>query len=262
MIRRFAPCPVALLLVLATGCQFNRSLVSLSPSQIIGSKQSQLGIAALERGDLTRAERQLENAVKLDKNDIHHRRYYAETLWQQGKYQEALQQLDEAVKRGGQNNVSLHISLAEKYLTIWEYTTAYHHADEAVRLAPQDYHGWALRGRARNLQATRQGKPTENTVEMLHRAREDYLRAVSLAPNDKELLAELAAIQMNCGQPEQALATWLSVQCLYPQGSEPDDVIFGKTETLKMLHRFDEAESCFSAMKQRENKKEESGIRR
>ena len=233
------------------GCQLNRSFATLSLSQINSSEQSRKGVAALERGNLTEAEERLEHAVKLSKNDINHRRYYAEVLWQQGKHQEALGQLDEAVKRSGQGNASLHISLAEKYLIIQEYTTAYRHADEAVRLDSQDFRSWALRGKAKRLQAVHQAGYAEHMTAMLHQAREDYLRAVSLVPNDRDLLAELAAVQMSCGQPEQALATWLSVQSLYPQGSEPDEVLIGRTETLMVLQRFDEAETCLVAIRQR-----------
>jgi tetratricopeptide (TPR) repeat protein len=245
MIRLCVPCLIAILLILTVGCRFNRSFTSLSPSQIFGSsEQGRKGIAALERGALTEAEKQLEDAVRWNKNDINHRRYYAETLWQQGKHQEALQQLDEAVKRGGKNNASLHISLADKHLTLGEYTAAYRHADEAVRLAPKDSQSWALRGRAKRLSATHAEEGDAMLSEALHSACEDYLRAVSLAPNDKGLLVELAKLQMWCGQPEQALATWLSVQSLYPKGDEPNEVLIGKTETLTMLRRFDEAEAC------------------
>ena len=246
--------------ILAVGCQFHRSFAPISPSQYLGSEQSRQGIAALEQGKLTEAERRLEHAVKLSKNDINHRRHYAEVLWQQGKHQEALAQLDEAVKRGGQNNMSLHISLAEKNLAIGKYTTAYHHADEAVRLDSQDYQSWALRGRAKRSQAIHQGY-TEHTVAVFHQAREDYLRAVSLAPNDRELLAELASVQTACGQPEQALATWLTVQNLYPQGSEPAEVLIGKTETLTVLQRFDEAETNLVTLRQRGEENSEAGRR-
>jgi tetratricopeptide (TPR) repeat protein len=238
-------------MVSAVGCQVNRSFAPMSPSQIIGSERGRQGISALERGNLTEAEKRLEDAVKLNKNDINHRRYYAEVLWQQEKYQEALFHLDEAVNRGGQNNASLHISLAEKYLTIREYPAAYHHAEEAVRLSSQDSRSWALRGKALWLLATHQTSDAEQTAAMLQQAREDYLRAVPLAPNDRELLAELATIQMRCGQPEQAWATWQTVQSLYPQGSEPADVLFGKAETLTVLRRFDEARTNLTAIRQR-----------
>jgi len=216
---------------------------------------------ALELGNLAEAEKQLENAVRYNRNDINYRRHYADVLWQQGKHQEALHQLDEALKRGGQNNATLHISLAEKYLAIREHATAHRHADEAVRLDPQGYRGWALRGRAKHFQAIQQAGYVEHTMAILHQAREDYLRAVSLSPNNRELLAELATIQMNCGQPEQALATWLTLQGLYPQGSEPDNVLIGKTETLTVLRRFDEAESNLTAIRQRGLENSEAGQR-
>ena len=262
----FRVLPFFVLLVLATGCQFSRSFKPISPGQYLGSNSSRQGIEALEQGNLTEAEKQLGDAVRYNKNDINHRRHYAEALWQQGKHSEALQQLDEALSRGGQNNASLHISLAEKYLEIREHTTdslekAYHHADEAVRLNSQDSQSWALRGRAKRLQANQQAGYVEHSLAMLHQAREDYLRAVSLSPNNRELLTELAVVQMSCRQPEQALATWLTLQSLYPQGSEPNEVLIGKTETLMVLRRFDEAESNFLAIRQRGLEHSEIGQR-
>ena len=257
----FRPVSLCVLLALTIGCQLNRSFAPISPSQIIGSERGRKGIAALEQGNLSEAEKHLDDAVKYSKNDINYRRHYAEVLWQQGKYQEALQQLDEAIKRGGQNNVSLRISLAEKYLVIQEYTTAYHHADEAVRLDSQDYQSWALRGKARHLQALHVTGQAEHAATLLHQAREDYLRAISLFPNNRALLAELAVVQMGCGQPEQALATWLTLQNLYPQGSEPDGVLMGKTETLMVLRRFDEAETNLAAIRRRGLENSEAGQR-
>jgi len=249
------------MLVPVVGCQLSRSLTPISPSQYHSSVRSQQGIAAFEQGKLTEAEKLLGDAVRYNKNDINYRRHYAEVLWEQGKYQEALQQLDEALQRGGQNNVSLHISLAEKYLEIREYTKAQDHAEEAVRLDSQDYRSWALRGRAKRLQATQQAGYVEHTTAMLHQTREDYFRAVSLSPNNRELLAELATIQMSCVQPEQALATWQTLQSLYPPGSEPNEVLIGKTETLTILQRFDEAEANLVAIRQRGLENSEAGQR-
>jgi len=259
MSRCYVFCLFGVLLIAAVGCQLNRSFapIALGPS----SERSRLGIAALERGNLTEAEKRLEDAVRLNKNDINHRRYYAETLWQQGKHQESLRQLDEALKRGGQNSDALHISLAEKHLALQEYTTAHRHADEAVRLNPQDSRCWALRGRVKRLQATHQAGYAEHSAAVFQQAREDYLRAVSLSPNDRELLAELAAVQMSCRQPEQALATWLTIQSLYSQGGEPAEVLLGKTETLLILQRFDEAETSLVSIRQRGLEHSEGGQR-
>ena len=248
----FRLCHLCLLLALTVGCVFNRSFAPISPSQIIGSsEQSRKGITALQQGNFTDAEKLLEDAVRRNKNDINYRRHYAEALWQQGKHQEALQQLDEALKRGGQNDASLHISLAEKHLALREYTKAYRYADEAVRLNAKDAQCWTLRGRAKRSQAIHEAGYAEHTAAMLNQAREDYIRAVSLASDNGELLAELATVQLDCGQPEQALATWLSVQSLYPQGGEPSEVLIGKTETLVALQRFDEVATNLMALRQR-----------
>jgi len=231
------------LLLSAIGCQFNRSFAPISPGHIFSNEQSRLGIVALEQGHLAEAEKRLEEAVKWNKNDINHRQRYADILWEQGKYQEALQQLSEAVKRGGQDNASLHISIAEKHLAMREFAIAERHANTAVRLAPQDHRSWALRGRTKQIIAMHRAGFTEHSSAMLNEARMDYLRAVSLAPNDAELLKRLAEVQMACGQAEQALATWLTVQNFYPQGGEPLEVLLGKTRTLAMLNRHEEAEA-------------------
>ena len=246
---------IGTILLSATGCQFNRQFAPITPGHVFSNELGRRGIVAKEQGDLAEAERQLEDAVKWNKNNINHRLNFAEVLWKQGRHQESLYQLNEAVKRGGQDDASLHISLAEKYLEIREYTIAERHANEAVRLAPQNHRSWALRGQARYMRATlRPGDPSEQSLATLREAREDYIRAVSLAPNnstDSTLLMGLANVQMRCGQPEQALATWLTAQRLYQQGNEPYEILVGKMETLAMLQRFNEAETTLATIRQR-----------
>ena len=240
---------ICILSMFILGCQLNRSFTPMSPRHFFGSEQSRQGIVALEQGHLSEAEKLLEDAVKWNKNDINHRRHYAEVLWQQGRHNDALQQLDEAVRRGGQNSASLHISIAEKRLELNEFQTAYQHADSAVNLEPQNYRSWALRGRAKKVEA-HHAEHNEHTLAMLNEAHEDYLRAISLSPGHAGLLSELASIQMNCGQPEQALATWLTLQNLYPQGAEPMEVMLGKMETLTALNRLDEVEKIKMAVRE------------
>ncbi|MDR1271007.1 MAG: tetratricopeptide repeat protein [Planctomycetaceae bacterium] len=243
-----------LLLIFLSGCHWGKALKPITPSQILSSERSRLGIAAMERGDLAEAEKRLEEAVKLNKKDIDHRRHYADALWQRGKYDDALRQLDEAVKRGGISDTSLHISLAEKHLMLNRLSTAYHHADAAIRLAPQEYKGWALRGKAGWFLVTEQqfSDSPEKVQEYMVQARNDYYRALSFSPNDRDLLPELAAIQMICRQPEHALATWQHLQDLFPKGSEPADLLRGKAEALIALRRFEEAIQCLNTARQRE----------
>ncbi|MDR2440505.1 MAG: tetratricopeptide repeat protein [Planctomycetaceae bacterium] len=237
-----------------SGCHWGGVLKPITPSQILSNERSRLGIAAMERGDLMEAEKRLEEAVKLNKKDIDHRRHYADALWQRGKYEEALRQLGEAVKRGGINDVSLHLSLAEKHLMLNHLSTAYYHADVAVRLAPQEYKGWALRGKSGWLLAAEKqvSDLPEDVQQYWVQAKNDYYRALSFSPNNRDLLPELAAVQMICRQPEHALATWQHLQDLFPKGGEPADLLRGKAEALIALHRFDEAIQCLNDARQRE----------
>ncbi|MDR1962350.1 MAG: tetratricopeptide repeat protein [Planctomycetaceae bacterium] len=242
------------LLMLLGGCHWGGSLKPITPGQILSNERSRRGITALERGDLAEAEKHLEEAVKLNKKDADHRRYYADALWQRGKYEEALQQLDEALKRGGNNDASLHISLAEKHLMLNRPSTAYRHADAVVRLSPQEYKGWALRGKSGWFLAAgqQQTDSPEQARQNMIQARNDYYRALSFSPNNRELLPELAAVQMICRQPEHALATWQNLQDLFPKGTEPTDLLRGKAEALIALQRFDEAARCLHDARQRD----------
>jgi tetratricopeptide (TPR) repeat protein len=250
---------VFFLLIILNGCRWGGTLKPITPSQILSGERGRLGIAALERGDLAEAEKKLEEAVKLNKKDIAHRRYYADALWQSGKHEVALQQLHEAIKLGGTEDASLHISLAEKHLLLNRPTTAFQHADIAIQLSPQDYKGWALRGKAGWFLAAAQQTddlPEKTQQSMIH-ARNDYYRALSFSPNNRDLLPELAAIQMICRQPEHALATWQNLQDLFPKGAEPTDLLRGKAEALIALQRFDEAIQCLNTAQQREPERPE-----
>ncbi|MDR0609707.1 MAG: tetratricopeptide repeat protein [Planctomycetaceae bacterium] len=255
---------VFLLLIILNGCHWGGALKPITPSQILSGERSRLGIAAMERGDLAEAEKRLEEAVKLNKKDIAYRRYYADALWQRGKYEEALQQLNEAIKRGGTDDASLHISLAEKHLILNRPSTAYQHANTTIRLAPQEYKGWALRGKAgwllaagQQLTELQRDESPEKIQQYMIQARNDYYRALSFSPNNRDLLPELAAVQMICRQPEHALATWQNLQDLFPKGAEPADLLRGKAEALIALQRFDEAIHCLHIAHQHEPERPE-----
>lgn len=250
-------------LLLPGGCQWSRATKPLTPSQLLSSERSQVGMAALEREDFEEAEKRLSEAVRLNKKDIAHRRNYAEALWKREKYKEALQQLDEAVKRGGAEDASLHVSLAEKNQFLNQSATAFHHADQAVELDPNNHKSWALRGTVGwRLALERRETLTERQYyAAMENAKNDFYRALSLAPDNREILPELAAVQMYCGQPEHALATWQKLQGYHQPGAEPVDLLRGKAEALIALHCFDEAMDCLNVARQREPGREEIGQR-
>ena len=173
----------------------------------------------MEKGNWEEAEKKFEEAVKLNKKDAELRRHYAEALWARGKHRESLEQLNEAVKRSDGTDGSLEISFAEKYLSMGDLQLAYRHADQAVRCNPKEYKAWALRGKATWCLAERQvGQvAAEETAKAFDQVRNDYYRALSLSPNNRSILPELAMLQMRRHEPEYALATWQNLQELYAQ---------------------------------------------
>ena len=242
------------ILALSGGCRLSKPLKPLTPSLFKSGELSRAGNSAMEKGNWEEAEKKLEEAVKLNKKDAELRRHYAEALWNRGKYPEALEQLAEAVKRGGAEDASLHISLAEKYLMMNNPSTAYRHAEEAIRLSPRECKAWALHGKASWFLAERQqdSDSPDQVRQYLLQARNDYYRALSFSTNHRDLLPELAAVQMLCGQPELALATWQNLQKLFPPDEIPPDLLRGKAEAYVALHRFNDAATCLQAAQERE----------
>lgn len=243
-----------------TGCRTGKSLRPITPSQFRSGELGRIGNAALEKGNWAEAEKKLEEAVRLNKKDVELRRHYAETLWIQGKQQESLTQLAEAIRRGGEKDALIQLSLAEKYLCLDDPETALRYAEQAIRLAPKESKAWTLRGKSHFLLAGhlfRSEEKLSTETEGRHRqhilrARNDYYRALSLSPGNRDVMPELAAAQMLCGQPEQALATWQNLQELFPPDSVPTDLLRGKAESYIALSRFSEAIACLEAARNKE----------
>lgn len=260
----------ALLLTSALGCRLASPIKPLTPSQFRSGELSRVGNAAMEKGNWEEAEKKLEEAVRLNKKDAELRRHYAEALWNRGKQDESLSQLTEAIKRSGSENASLYISLTEKYLAMDDPLTAEQYAEESVRRAPQDHKAWFLRGKVnRHLGETERKKAiqaqsldqTETTVSFsqqskqhLIQAKNDFYRALSFAnPLDcRDILPELAAVQMRCEQPNQALASWQNLQELFPPDAIPTDLLRGKAEAYIAMSRFDDAMTCLRTAQRQE----------
>jgi len=225
----------------------------MTSSQILSSEQNRAGNEAMEKGDWEGAEKQFEAAVKRNKRDAALRRHYAEALWARGKYRESLEQLNEAAKWNAKNDGSLEISFAEKYLSMGDFQAAYRCADQAVRCNPKAFKAWALRGKATWCLVEQQmsSVSVDETTKALDQVRNDYYRALSLSPNNRDILPELAALQLRRNEPEYALATWQNLQDLYQPGSEPMDVLQGKADAYLALNRPADAVDCLLAAQRR-----------
>ena len=233
-------------LAVLSGCSLGKPFRPMTSSQIVSGERSRAGNAAMEKGNWEEAEKKFEEAVKLNKKDAELRRHYAEALWVRGKHRESLEQLNEAAKQSGGADGSLDISFAEKFLSMGDLRLAYRHADQAVRCNPKEFKAWALRAKATWCLAEQQiGQvSTEETTKAFDQARNDYYRALSLSPNNRSVLPELAMLQMRRNEPEYALATWHNLQELYPPGCEPTDVLQGKAEAYLAMNRLPDAADC------------------
>ncbi len=189
------------------------------------------GIEAFERRQYDEAESKFLKAANQDKNDLTSRRYYAETLWLNGKRDASLQLLMELSKSQGASDdiLAVNRSAAEKLLVSDQPISALNYAEKVIRIAPKNADGWALRG-----DINRQlGKYDE--------AMDDYHRALHFAPDHQETLKDLATLENLTGRYESALATWQRLGRTYIGTEDPTDVICGKALACRYLKRYDES---------------------
>ncbi|MCL2744280.1 MAG: tetratricopeptide repeat protein, partial [Planctomycetaceae bacterium] len=169
----------ALVLLPFAGCKLAHSFRSLTPGTIRSGELNRQGNTAMVQGKWEEAEKKLEEAIKINKKDAELRLSYAEALWNLGKHQESLKQLNEALKYD--ENEAIHLSAAEKELAVGNLKSALRHAEFVVRFAPDNYKGWAICGKARRMSAEMLPKDNENSEkyrQLLEQVKNDYYRCL------------------------------------------------------------------------------------
>ena len=211
----------------------------------------QEGISLQSRGEHHEAETRFAEAVALNEKDAEIRRNYAESLWHTGKKQESVEQLSEALTLAGKPDTRILLSLSEKCYDLGHNSTAVECAEKAISSADSKWNtieenrsqisrAWVIRARVHRL---------NNNFEL---ALNDYHKAISLCPKDREVLSELATLQGEMGQPERALATWHSVSRLWPPSQgEPKQVVFGRGEAYMAMRQYHLACDQFTLANQR-----------
>ncbi|MDO4586126.1 MAG: tetratricopeptide repeat protein [Planctomycetia bacterium] len=209
------------------GVPFYR-MTSKASASLVHSRE---GIIAFERGDLDKAEAQFKTALDLNEADLEVHRYYAETLWEQERQQEAIDVLTKASTRIGtlDNEIQLYESLGKKLLTMNRPSDALDCADKIIDLAPQKEAGWLIRANACS-QLNRKDESLAN-----------YQKALHFSPDNREILFKIANIQMQMQLFDRALASWQHLERLYPAQMEPVDVLYGKAIAYRELNRLDDA---------------------
>lgn len=199
-------------LATAAGCRLHRGAEPTSRSLVQCRQLSQQGLRALEHNDLAQAEALLAHAVEACPVDAEARRHYAEVLWRRQKQQDALAQLDEAVRISSEDS-GLLAHAAQMRLSLGQTAEAGELAERAIDFDPKNAAAWAARGRVRR----RVGKFRE--------ALADFQRGLALEPDNRELMQEIAEAYQDLKQPQQALAAWQMLCDAYPPGEEPQYVI-------------------------------------
>ncbi|HUY91998.1 MAG TPA: tetratricopeptide repeat protein [Pirellulales bacterium] len=195
------------------GCRLHRGAEPVSRSLVQCRQLSQQGLRALERNDVPRAEALLAQAVDACPVDAEARRHYAEALWLGKKHDEALQQLDEAVRLASDDS-RLLAQAAEKRMLLGDEREARNLAERAIDLDPKNAVAWLIRGRVRR------------RMGMSQEALADYHRALGLEPDNRECMGEIAEVYGRLRRPQQALAMLQMLCETYPPGEEPQPVLY------------------------------------
>ncbi len=236
--------PVSILILLTAtalpGCQMLSRHSPVTRPLMESRQLCQQGIAAMERGQLEEAERLLSKAVKAcpDNQDSH--RYYGETLWRNGRQQEAMEHLEEA-NRLCVDDAALMATIAERRLALSQVEAARRTAQNALDLDPQLPEAWAARGRVRRAEGR------------LRMALVDYHRALGLAPDDAEILMEVAELYAELGRPQQSLAALHRVADTLPPDTEPQGLLHLEGLSYLALGRHEEAVESLLAASTRDN---------
>ena len=219
-------------LVMLAGCSLPGRGGPVS-GEIFNCRQlTQRGISAVERGEWERAESFFSQAIESCPVDCEARRQYAETLWHRGAQQEAVAQLQEAIRLSS-DDPTLLVRVGEMHLAQGNVDAAIDLAYQALDLDPSAPRAWLLRGQAMQ----RAGQPRQ--------ALADYHRALSDEPDNREALLQVAELYRQIGQPQRALATLQTLSDTYPWGEEPQHLFVLSGLAYGALGRHDDAVESF-----------------
>ncbi len=222
------------LAALPTGCRLPGREGPVSRALVSSRQLSQQGVAAIERGRWDQAEPLLAQAVEQCPFDPDARRHYGEALWHGGEREQAVSQLEEAI-RLAPDDAALHVLLAQRQLAMGHGELARQTANYAIDLEPTLAGAWAIRGRV--LRADGRARL----------ALADCHRALGLAPGDGTIQLEIAQLHQELNQPRRALAALQTLADTYPSGEEPPQVLYLQGLAYSALERWDDAVQDLSA---------------
>ena len=187
----------------------------------------------MERGDMSAAEKLLGDAVKTCPTDIDARRQYAEALWQSGRRQQAVDQIEKCLAQSP-DDTNLLSCAGEMQWSLNAPDKALRLADQALDIDPHDPRAWALRAHV------------AQTTGHFEQAVADFHRALEFNHDDRRLLCETAELYRQMNQPQRALSTLTSLCDTYAPGEEPQQVLYFEGLSLAAVGRNDDAAEAFA----------------
>jgi tetratricopeptide (TPR) repeat protein len=226
-------------LVGLSGCRLFGTRGPVSQEVATCRQLAQRGMSAMERGEWSRAESLLSQAIKSYPDDPNAQRYYAEVLWQQGLRDEALVHAEEALRLAGED-AAIAVRLGEMHFAGGRLGEARQLANEAIDVEPHLAAAWALRARV----GVAEGQPEA--------ALADFHRALEEQPVDRTLVVETAEIYRRMNRPQRALATLAMARESSQGGDEPARVLYLEGLALAALDRHQDAIDAYLAASKRE----------
>ncbi len=229
---------IGVLALLLAGCAtFGRR--GPVPEEVATCRElSRQGVAAMEMGQWPQAETLLRKAIAASPADATTRQHLAEALWRRGATQEALVQMEAAI-RLNDSDASMTVRAGEMLLATGSTEKALERAEQAIGLDPKLAAAWALRGRVRWHQ------------NQMDRALADLQRAIQFAPDQADLLFDVATLYRQRGQHSRCLTTLHHLLDTYSPGEEPSTTLQLEGLTLLELGRPREAAQSLLAASER-----------
>jgi tetratricopeptide (TPR) repeat protein len=210
------------------GCRALRCPGSADASLAAARQTSLQALEAQQGGQWEQAEALFASAVEQCPNDERARHGYAQSLWQRGAQDQAVAQMEEAVRLSG-SDPERRVELGRMYLHRGELRRAGQQADYAIAANSQLAAAWALRGQVQQASGQR-----EEALASLHRAlghRDSY----------PEVQLAIAAIYAEQNRPQRALATLQTLADSYPPGAVPNEVLIPEAFACRALGRYQDA---------------------
>jgi predicted Zn-dependent protease len=217
------------MMLLLTACCGCRTMRSATGNADIATARDLTfhGMNALHYGRADQAESLLSQAVDASPCDQRIRQHLATAMVQQGKVDEAIEQLETAIEQCC-HDPRLHVELGNLYLQKQQPGTAARYAAEALQINRQNPCAWILQGRCQQA-----GDDWQSALASFH-------RAAGLEQADPRVQIHIAETYRHLQRPLQALNALEVYSDNFPEDQVPMDAVLLTADTLmelKQTHR-------------------------